>query len=126
MATRQKPSDWLNDEYKLTKLRGWARRGLTNEEIAANMGISAATLYNWKNNNLEFLEVLKADKDYCDDQVENALYKAAMEGNVTAQIFYLKNRRRNDWRDKQELEVSGEVGISDAIKQARERLNNET
>ena len=54
--------------------------------------------------------------------MENALYKAGLEGNVTAAIFWLKNRRRNSWRDKQELEVSGEVGIADAIKQARERL----
>lgn len=126
MATRQKVTDWLEDEYKLTKLRGWARHGLTNEEIAANIGISVATLYNWKNSNVEFFEVLKADRDYCDDQVENALYKAAMEGNTTAQIFWLKNRRRNDWRDKQELEVSGEVGITDALRQARERMNDET
>lgn len=124
MATRPKVTDWLNDEYKLTLLRGWVRDGLTNDLLAKKMGISEATLYNWKNTYAEFLEVLKADKDYADTQVENALYKAAMEGNTTAQIFWLKNRRRLSWRDKQELEVSGEVGIGDAIRQARERLQD--
>jgi len=122
MATRPKVTDWLDDEYKLTLLKGWARNGLTNAQLAENMGISEATLYNWKNSNVEFLEVLKEDKDYADTQVENALYKAAMEGNTTAQIFWLKNRRRNSWRDKQDLEVTGELGIADVIKQSRERM----
>lgn len=130
MATRQKVSDWLDDEYSKTKLRGWVRRGLTNEELAEKMGISVATLYNWKKSNVEFLEVLKEDRDFCDDNVENALYRAALDGNVTAQIFYLKNRRRKDWKDKQDVEVSGEVGIVDAmIKKAnerKERLENDS
>lgn len=124
MATRPKVTDWLDDEYRMTKLRGWARRGLMNDQIAQNMGISETTFYKWKAENAEFAKVLKEDKDFCDDMVENALYKSALEGNTTAQIFYLKNRRRSDWRDKQELEVSGEVGIGDAIRQARERLQD--
>lgn len=122
MATRPKVTDWLDDEYNKTKLRGWVRRGLTNEELAEKMGISVATLYNWKKSNVELLEVLKEDRDYCDDKVENALYKSALEGNVTAQIFYLKNRRRKDWKDKQDLEVTGELGIADVIKKSRERV----
>jgi transcriptional regulator with XRE-family HTH domain len=130
MATRQKVSDWLDDEYSKTKLRGWVRRGLTNEELAEKMGISVATLYNWKKSNVEFLEVLKEDRDFCDDNVENALYRAALDGNVTAQIFYLKNRRRKDWKDKQDVEVSGEVGIVDAMirkaNERKERLENDS
>ena len=130
MATRQKVSDWLDDEYNKTKLRGWVRRGLTNEELAEKMGISVATLYNWKKSNVEFLEVLKEDRDFCDDNVENALYRAALDGNVTAQIFYLKNRRRKEWKDKQDVEVSGEVGIVDAMirkaNERKERLENDS
>lgn len=130
MATRQKISDWLEDEYKLTLLKGWARNGLTNDQLAENIGIDVSTLYRWKADNREFREVLKANKDYADTQVENALYKAAMEGNTTAQIFWLKNRRRDNWRDKQDVEVSGEVGIVDAmIKKAnerKERLENDS
>jgi hypothetical protein len=88
------------------------------------MGISKVTFYEWRNKFPNFANLIKEDKEYCDNQVENALYKAAMEGNTTAQIFWLKNRRRLSWRDKQELEVSGEVGIGDAIRQARERLQD--
>jgi hypothetical protein len=126
MAQRPKVTDWTEDKVKSTLLKGWARNGLTNEQIAQNMGISKVTFYEWRNKFPNFANLIKEDKEYCDNQVENALYKAAMEGNTTAQIFWLKNRRRLSWRDKQELEVSGEVGIGDAIRQARERLNNET
>ena len=124
MAQRPKVTDWTEDEVKSTLLKGWARNGLTNEQIAANMGISKVTFYEWRNKFPNFANLIKEDKEYCDNQVENALYKAAMEGNTTAQIFWLKNRRRLSWRDKQELEVSGEVGIGEAIRQARERLQD--
>ena len=122
MATRPKVTDWLDDEYKLTVLKGWARDGLTNDQLAECMGISETTLYKWKSENAEFAKALKINKDYADTQVENALYQSALEGNTTAQIFWLKNRRRKDWKDKQDVEVSGEIGIAaDVIRRARER-----
>lgn len=39
---------WLTPEG-LLKLEGWARDGLTDEQIAHNMGISRSTLNKWKN-----------------------------------------------------------------------------
>lgn len=122
MASRPKVTDWTEDEVKSTLLKGWARNGLTNEQIAANMGISKVTFYEWRNKFPNFANLIKEDKDYADTQVENALYKQALEGNVTAAIFWLKNRRRNNWKDKQDVEVSGEIGIAaDVIRRARER-----
>jgi transposase len=115
---------------KSTLLKGWARNGLTNEQIAANMGISKVTFYEWRNKFPNFANLIKEDKDYADTQVENALYKQALEGNVTAAIFWLKNRRRNNWKDKQDVEVSGEVGIVDAMirkaNERKERLENDS
>jgi transposase len=130
MATRPKVTDWTEDEVKSTLLKGWARNGLTNEQIAANMGISKVTFYEWRNKFPNFANLIKEDKDYADTQVENALYKQALEGNVTAAIFWLKNRRRNNWKDKQDVEVSGEVGIVDAMirkaNERKERLENDS
>ena len=90
---------WLEPE-SLILLEGWARDGLTDEEIAKNMCISVATLYNWKNTYLEISEALKKGKEFADYRVENALYNSALDGNTTAQIFWLKNRRPDKWRDK--------------------------
>lgn len=68
---------WLEPEG-LTLLEDWARNGLTDEQIAKNMGISVASLYNWKRKHLEILEALKKGKDVVDAQVESALLRRAL------------------------------------------------
>lgn len=90
---------WLTPDG-LTLLQGWAREGLTDEQIAHNMGINAATLYRYKNEHGEICEALKKGKDVVDFEVENALLKNALSGNVTAQIYWLKNRKPDKYRDK--------------------------
>ena len=91
---------WLEPE-SLILLEGWARDGLTDEQIAKNMGISYSTLKDWKNKYSAISAALKRGKEVVDFQVENALLSSALEGNTTAQIFWLKNRRPDKWRDKQ-------------------------
>ena len=100
--------EWIQGD-NLLLLQGWARDGLTDEQIAHNIGITTTTLYEWKKKYADFADVLKRTKEVVDREVENALYKAACEGNITAQIFWLKNRRPNDWRDKRETALSGNV-----------------
>lgn len=92
---------WLEPDG-LILLEGWARDGLTDEQIAHNMGIATGTLYSWKKSHVEICEALKKGKEVVDFQVENALVQAALGGNVTAQIFWLKNRRPDKFRDKPE------------------------
>ena len=120
-----KYQEWLEPEG-LLKIEGWARDGLTDEQIAYNMGIGTTTLYRWKEEYREIWESLKRGKEVVDRMVENALLKRALgyeyeevsekfEGGVlterkvtkkqiapdtTAQIFWLKNRKPIDWRDK--------------------------
>jgi hypothetical protein len=84
----------------LTLLQGWARDGLTDAQIAHNCGIRVCTLYDWKNKYPEISDALKKGKEIVDFEVENALLKRAKQGDVTAQIFWLKNRRPEKWRDK--------------------------
>lgn len=116
---------WLSPEG-LTLLEGWARDGLTDEQLSKKMGISPSTLYLWKNKHPEISEALKKGKEIVDIQVENALLKRALgydfqetrieksekDGtkiiqtlkhippDTTAQIFWLKNRKPDKWRDK--------------------------
>ena len=133
---------WLTSEG-LTLLEGWARDGLTDEQIAHNMGISAATLYNWKSKYLEIVEALKKGKDVIDREVENALLKRALgfqydeitlKGGVetkrvtkmvvpdtTAQIFWLKNRRPDkpeESRGVRDAETNAQDDLMRAIKEA--------
>ncbi len=132
---------WLTEDG-LTLLEGWARDGLTDEQISHNMGIAAGTLYDWKKRFSKISKALKKGKEVVDIQVENALLKRALgydyqeerversgkDGvkviqtlkhippDTTAQIFWLKNRRSDRWRDKPEvLATDGQVQIIDDI-----------
>lgn len=115
--------DWLTTD-KLTLLRGWARDGLTDEQIAARIGISCKTLYNWKKHKIKsetgviypIAKALKDGKEVVDYAVENALLKNAMNGDTTAIIFWLKNRQPDKWRDRrndQQKEQKQEADIED-------------
>ena len=99
---------WISEDG-LILIEGWARDGLTNEQIAHNIGISRETLNVWTKKYSDISDALKKSKDVVDRQVENALFKKACEGDTTAMIFWLKNRRPNDWRDKRETQLSGNV-----------------
>ncbi len=130
---------WLTPEG-LTLLQGWARDGLTDEQIAHNMGISRKTLAQWKLKYSDISDTLKKGKEVVDLEVENALLKKAkgynakvhktfkvkevyyddegrrcekehletgtdevhVAADTPAQIFWLKNRRPDKWRNHPE------------------------
>ena len=122
---------------KLILIEAWARNGLTIEQIANNLGISKVTLYKYMNEHIELSERLKKGKEVIDIEVENALLKRALgykydevtrelnedtgelevtkvvtkevQPDTTAQIFWLKNRKPEDWRDRKEIEHSGNI-----------------
>jgi transposase-like protein len=128
MARPSKADEWLTEEGLLL-IEGWARDGLSDEQIAQNMEISTSTFYEWKKKFSEFSEALKKGKEVIDRMVENSLLKAALgyeyeeevidnkgnkhtvrkyeKPNVTALIFWLKNRKPEQWRDKQEHKIEG-------------------
>ena len=103
--------EWLKEE-NLILLRGWARNGLTDEQIAHNMGIATGTLYEWKKKYTEINESLKESKEIADIAVENALYLKALSGDTTAMIFWLKNRKAMSWREKQEINANVDSTIN--------------
>lgn len=132
-----KYNEWITGEG-LLKIEGWARDGLTDEQIADNIGIRRPTLYDWKNKYPDISDALKKGKEVIDRQVENALLKRALgyeyiettkeltdlgltvtkqvtkqvSPDTTAQIFWLKNRKPKEWRDKKETEVTGSLNVN--------------
>jgi transposase-like protein len=135
IGRKGKFQEWLTEDG-LTRLTGWARDGLTDEQIAQNIGINRATLYDWIKRYDNIANAIKKGKEPVDIQVENALLRRALGydyeetiteiedlGNnktkkhvrrvtkhvppdTTAQIFWLKNRKPKQWRDKMEAAVS--------------------
>ncbi|MGM9936057.1 MAG: helix-turn-helix domain-containing protein [Candidatus Ornithomonoglobus sp.] len=67
---------WLTADG-LLRLGAWARDGLTDEQIAKNIGISRSTLNEWKKRFSDISDTLKRNKDIADIEVENALHKRA-------------------------------------------------
>ena len=72
-------SKWEQVKEKLTLVEGWARDGLTDEQIASNLNISKDTFYKYKKEYTDFSDSLKKGKEIVDYQVENALLKNALE-----------------------------------------------
>ena len=116
---------------KLILIQGMARDGLTQQQIANNLGISIDTLIENKKKYSEFNNALKKGKEVIDFEVENALLKRALgyeyeeetyengiltkkvkkhvAPDTTAQIFWLKNRKPNNWKDRVETDEDKEA-----------------
>lgn len=121
MAGNGKYKYWISKEGLLL-LEGWARDGLSDVQIASNMNISRSTLNEWKKKYSDISDTLKKGKEIVDYEVENALLQSSLKGNVTAQIFWLKNRKPNEWREKREVEISNEEQSS-SMNQLIQSLN---
>lgn len=93
---------------RLGEVADWVRNGATEREIAERLDIAMSTFCEYKKGFSEFSEVLKKTRDSVDGDVENALLQNALKGNITAQIFWLKNRRPKLWRDKPVEEIAEE------------------
>lgn len=123
-------SEFAVQAAKLCKL------GATDAQLADFFGVAVSTINLWKVQHSEFSESIRVPKAEADDRVEQSLYRRAMgyehdetdirvvdheiiltptrkhyPPDTTAAIFWLKNRRPNDWRDKQEMEHSGSVTV---------------
>lgn len=123
-------AEYVEQAKKLCKL------GATDIEIADFFDVDVRTLYRWKGEHEEFCQALKIAKDEADERVERSLFARAngyehdevdirvvagvivqtpirkyYPPDTTAAIFWLKNRKPNDWRDKTEHEHKGAVTI---------------
>ena len=117
-------SKWEQVQDKLILVEGWARDGLTNEQIAEKLNIGKTTFYKLLKEHPELSELLKKGKENIDYQVENALLQNALNGNITAQIFWLKNRRPSKWKDKQEVSNSDELTkVEQLLNKIKEEAN---
>ena len=153
---KPKYENWITEEG-LVRIEGWACDGLTEEQIARNIGVSRSTLNEWKKIFPDISDTLKKGKEYADRKVEKSLFERAIgysvslkkpikvreikynksgkrvetekviyadeeihiPADVTAQIFWLKNRKPDVWRDKITGDMSMKIendGFIEALK----------
>lgn len=129
MGAKGKYEKWLQPE-NLTLVQGWRRDGLSDEQVAKNIGINRSTLHDWIKNYPDFANAYKKGTEVSLYEVENALYKSAVgfeveevemietktpDGEVTRQVrkrkryippnvgaacFILKNKKSKEWKDR--------------------------
>lgn len=149
MGAKGKYEEWLTPE-NLIRIEGWRRDGLDYDQIAHNMGIRRSTLGVWREKFKAISDALKRGSEVSTYIIENALYKSAqgydvteteqeettfpdgtvmikkrarkrhVPASVTAQIFILKNRRSDVWRDKQVIEQQGDGLLAELIEGLKE------
>lgn len=123
---RVRYEEWIKPE-NLILIQGWKRDGLTDEQIAHNIGINRSTLRRWQKRERErgdscpICNALKIGKQQANFVIENKLFEKARAGNTTAMIFWLKN----NWRDKyNDSQLS--VEERDLAKQRAEKIKADT
>ena len=97
-----------------------AAQGLGPYQISRALGISWDTYNKNKKRSLELSEAIKRGEAKGLARVSNSLFKSANEGNVTAQIFYLKNRDSKSWSDRQE--VNHNLNLAEILSSAKTRV----
>lgn len=135
MAKTGRPSGYKKEfAAQATKL---CALGATDQEIADFFEVNVRSIYRWKADHDEFCQALKAGKGQADDRVERSLYmkaigyeqdevkifmpagspepvyapyRAKIAPDTTAAIFWLKNRRPQEWRDKREMDHTSSDG----------------
>ena len=148
---RGRPSKFTSEVQRQLELM--ARRGWTDIQMCELIGIDESTLARWKQSKPDFFKSLKDWKDEADHSVERALYERACgydcpdtkaqwvsdekgghweyanlrkfyPPDPTSMIFWLKNRQPERWRDKQELEHSGDIKVDVTVKFVTANVEN--
>jgi AcrR family transcriptional regulator len=114
--------------------------GSTVYEVANYLGIAVSTIYKWFGEHADFAEACRLGRETADQRIEHSLYHRAngysfeservfqFQGQIVrasvvehvppdtgAAIFWLKNRRPKEWREKQELEHSGTLTLEELV-----------
>lgn len=135
MAGRGRPTAY-KPEYA-AQAEALCDAGATDIELADAFKVDVSTIYRWRNSHAEFCEAVKAGKDAADDRVERSLYQRAVgytfesekvfqfQGTIVrtptrehvppdpgAGMNWLKNRRGDKWRDKQDIQHSGDLSVN--------------
>lgn len=117
-------AQWRTPEG-LTRLRGWARAGLTLDQIAKRVGVRRQTICEWSAKYPDIADALKRGREVIDLEVEETLLRRALgydyverreernaDGNVEKTVttvkhvppdtgalaIWLKNRMGDEWR----------------------------
>ncbi len=135
---RLRNKDSLSEHWLeiMTEARELGLSAATDFEVAQHFGVHQVTIDMWKRRHPEFAKALQLGKDIADEKVVATLYHKARgysfvsekifqhDGSIiraetiehvapdtTAMIFWLKNRKRADWTDQTDINVTATVDL---------------
>lgn len=145
------------DHDYVRQAKAMCQLGATDRDLADYFEVTTRTIMRWQAQYPEFSAALNRGKDAADDRVERSLYARAtgytydsekifnndgvitrvktiehIPPDVTACIFWLKNRRSSEWRDKTDHDLNhvhtlrlqgGNMSVSDAQALFRDARN---
>lgn len=103
-APKKTAQEWC-EPTNLSLIQGWTRDGATMTELAEKMNITRKTLYSWRNEYPKINKAVKQGKEAIDYAVESSLLKKALSGDTKAMIFWLQNRKPEEWRRKTQSDI---------------------
>lgn len=150
---KTRPKFTLDQSKDVVKLL--SRKGFIDPEIAFVLGVSKTTLNNWKKRDPDFFAALNDWKQEANERVERALFERAVgyshpetkaqwvndenggrwetitmekyyPPETGAACFWLKNRSPEEWKDRQEVAMTGIDGLAERIKESRKRVEEKT
>ena len=144
MAKKGRPSKF--DKLDMAQVERLIKAGLTDKQMAVACEITEQTWYNWKDAHKDFFEVIKDWKTDSNGAVKRSLWERATgydcketkvfcsNGEIvtqevtkhyppdpTSMIFWLKNREPENWRDRQEVDLTV-YDPAERIKRAEDRM----
>lgn len=119
-----RPTKYTAEMCERVKSPAVMAAGATLSSIAQACDVSIPTVQLWMERHEQFSAAVKEARDIVDDSAESSMMRSIRAGNVTAQIFWLCNRRPDRWRHVQRVEHTGEGGgaitIAELVRRAAE------
>ena len=107
----------------LKQVESLAANGLTQEQIAAALGISETTLHQRKRDSADFAAAIKRGKAKGIALVTNKLMESIKGGNMTGMIFFLKTQA--GWKETQVIDNKSSDGSMSPAKPAKDLTDEE-
>ena len=99
-------------KFDLELVEKLAARGLSYKQLSIALGMNIKTVKKHRTLNPALQEAIDRGRVKGLTEIANSLFESALNGNTTAQIFYLKNRSPDDWRDRYEQKVDIKADVT--------------
>lgn len=118
-----RPTDYRPD-WMLAKVVDLMSEGASKTEVAAELGVTKETLYQWINKYPEFSDAIKKGEGLCEAWWEKQGRKSMHDQKFNASLWYMNMKNRFKWSDRQEqtIDLTANISTAQKIQEAAARV----